>query len=867
MGGPRNSCNGLVSFSDLSINAATSWLWEFGDGNTSTDQNPTHTYTNEGSCTVTLTSTNAFGSNVISQNNYITVDRPDGPTAADGFRCDPGSVDLSASGAGTMQWYSQATGGSILGSGSNFSTPSIATTTTYYVEDAILAAPYSVGPNDNTFGGGGNFQGDQYLMFDCLEAFTINTVKVYAQGGGNRTIELRNDAGNMLQTTTVNIPDGEQTVTLNFTVQPGTDYQLGTTPSPNLFRNNDSPAYPYTVPNVVSITSSSAGNDFYYFFYDWQITTPGCISERTLVNAEIATAPSVQNAARCGSGSVSLSATGSGDLNWFDAASKGNLVNTGANFNTPNINATTSYFIESSIIPAPIFGGAPDNNFGTGSEFNNIQSLLFDCFEQATLLSVKVYAFGAGDRTVELRNAGGTVLQSATINIPDGESRIDLDFDLPIGTDLQLGTAAAPALYRNNTGPSYPYDIPGTLSITTSTAGNDFYYFFYDWEVQKIGCSTDRTEVVATINPNPTVTITGENNLCEGQPVTIASNATDADSYLWSPGGETTDEISISPGTQTTYTVTVSNVCGDATDEITVDVNPLPTVTASDGMEICEGGSITMSASSDDLVEWQPGGATTSELEVSPTETASYTVTATNSCGNASDEVVIQVNPNPQVSAGLDEEICLGETAVLAASGADSYEWRTQEAGTSITVEPTETQSYSVVGTDQNNCFDSDEVYVSVNLSPSQSTISLNGSELESTTAFGYQWYLNGELITDANSMNFNPLSTGDYTVEITDENGCSSLSDSYSWIAVGIAEIRSVLNVYPNPFTDEVTIISVTELTSVVVMEAGGKRVLEVSPSRSKIVLNTTGWANGIYYIQIRTENQNIFQKLVKAD
>ncbi len=53
---------GTIQFTDLSTNTPTSWLWDFGDGNTSTTQNPTHTFPAEGNYTVCLTSTNSFGS-------------------------------------------------------------------------------------------------------------------------------------------------------------------------------------------------------------------------------------------------------------------------------------------------------------------------------------------------------------------------------------------------------------------------------------------------------------------------------------------------------------------------------------------------------------------------------------------------------------------------------------------------------------------------------------------------------------------------------------------------------------------------------------------------------------------------------------
>jgi PKD repeat protein len=62
-----------IQFTDSSTNIPTSWVWSFGDGGTSTVQHPSHIYTTAGSYTVTLTATNAGGSNTVSQASYITV--------------------------------------------------------------------------------------------------------------------------------------------------------------------------------------------------------------------------------------------------------------------------------------------------------------------------------------------------------------------------------------------------------------------------------------------------------------------------------------------------------------------------------------------------------------------------------------------------------------------------------------------------------------------------------------------------------------------------------------------------------------------------------------------------------------------------
>ncbi|RTQ48163.1 PKD domain-containing protein [Hymenobacter gummosus] len=71
-----STCSNPVQFTDLSQNAPTSWLWNFGDGQTSTQRNPTHTYTASGVYDVTLTATNANGSQVATKRTYIALTVP-----------------------------------------------------------------------------------------------------------------------------------------------------------------------------------------------------------------------------------------------------------------------------------------------------------------------------------------------------------------------------------------------------------------------------------------------------------------------------------------------------------------------------------------------------------------------------------------------------------------------------------------------------------------------------------------------------------------------------------------------------------------------------------------------------------------------
>ncbi len=95
----------VVNFQDLSGNAPTSWLWDFGNGSTSTSQNPTATYFTPGTYTVVLTVTNASGSNTLTRNSYISVySNPTSNFSADDtVGCFPHTVqftDLSTAGTG-----------------------------------------------------------------------------------------------------------------------------------------------------------------------------------------------------------------------------------------------------------------------------------------------------------------------------------------------------------------------------------------------------------------------------------------------------------------------------------------------------------------------------------------------------------------------------------------------------------------------------------------------------------------------------------------------------------------------------------------------------------------------------------------------
>jgi|GEM_PF-1756066 C1A family cysteine protease len=297
------SCGGVVHFTDNSANSPTSWAWNFGDSQTSTAQNPAHTYMSSGTYTVTLTATNSYGNNSVVKNNIVTVSIMNAPVTTGATRVGPGVVNLSAtvsSGASSIDWYTTPTGGTSVNTGTTYS-PTISATTTYYVTNETTSPVQGVGPATNA-GTGAYYTAntDRRIFFNVIAPVTINTVDVYANSAGARQIVVLNSAGTVIDSASFTAVTGLNTVTLNFTLAPDTGYamKMGVSSPVNLFRNSAGVTYPYTISGLVSITTSDAtptASSYYYYFYNWKVQTPTCSSTRTSVIGTVNTATGIAN--------------------------------------------------------------------------------------------------------------------------------------------------------------------------------------------------------------------------------------------------------------------------------------------------------------------------------------------------------------------------------------------------------------------------------------------------------------------------------------------------------------------------------------------------------------------------------------------
>lgn len=290
----KETCTGVVSFGDLSTNAPTQWQWDFGDGQSSTSQNPVHTYATPGTYTVKLTATNSIGSDIETKTSYVTVAVMNtAPGTSDITLCPAGQPELSATGhySGTLVWYDSGTGGTVVGTGSPVTiSPRPTTNTTYYVEEQSASGPVDhAGPTANAVSDNGGYYSatEEGLVFDAKSDIHLTSVKVYNNTAGNKTITLTNSGGTVLQTFTGNVAAGEQRVQLNWDIAAGTGYKILGAANGDLYRDKGTGiSFPYTDGSgYVSITCNTYDanncNGYYYYFYDWEVTGQSCSSPRS----------------------------------------------------------------------------------------------------------------------------------------------------------------------------------------------------------------------------------------------------------------------------------------------------------------------------------------------------------------------------------------------------------------------------------------------------------------------------------------------------------------------------------------------------------------------------------------------------------
>jgi hypothetical protein len=326
--------------------------------------------------------TNSTGTSYGNEYSFTTVPAITGTTPAS--RCGAGTVSLSATASsGTINWYAASSGGISLGTGSSYTTPSIAVTTSYWVDATNTSGTSS----------------PRTQIVATVNAIPTITVTTPAARCGTGTVTLGATAsagtvnwysalsgGSFLGTGTSFITPGISANTTYYVDATSNSCTTGSRTSV-IATVNSVPAEPSGAigasrcgPGTATISVSNPGGvlqiDWYssssggsllasnsisyttpsissttMYYAETRNSTTGCVSAtRTQVTATVNAIPTITGTtpgSRSGPGTVVLGATAStGTINWYAASSGGSSLGSGTSWTTPSISVTTTYYVD-----------------------------------------------------------------------------------------------------------------------------------------------------------------------------------------------------------------------------------------------------------------------------------------------------------------------------------------------------------------------------------------------------------------------------------------------------------------------------------------------------------------------------------------
>ncbi|MFL2574427.1 MAG: T9SS type A sorting domain-containing protein [Flavobacteriales bacterium] len=395
-----------------------------------------------------------------------------------------------------------------------------------------------------------------------------------------------------------------------------------------------------------------------------------------------------------------------------------------------------------------------------------------------------------------------------------------------------------------------------------------------------------------------TNTISYDFNVLENDEIIIFSNGATAECYdgsafataygfggtpplstYWS-NGDTGVSTTLVVGT---HAVTVIDVYGcNSTDSVTIEAGDSLSITTNNTNITCFGlndGIVSLTVYNGGMAPYQysnDGGLTyQSSNTFYNLSTGNYTFTVTdfNGCTNEISTII-----NEPLELGVDVIItnllcfndCDATATAIVNNGNQPYSYLWSDPGQqqNQTAVGLCSGTYNVIVNDVNGCVATEFINIT-NPDPIIVNILQNDGTLEATTGFiSYQW-LDDQLnpITGDTSNIFTPNQSGEYSVEVTDSNGCSITSYSVSFNYSGVQHNNTyILNIYPNPTSDFIYIEQASKISEVEIFNSLGDKVLHHlnEMSANQLKFNLSDKTRGIYFVKIISENKPINYKIV---
>ncbi len=569
-----------------------------------------------------------------------------------GVQCGPGITTLSATAsAGIINWYTAPTGGSLVNTGPTFS-PSIPSTTTYFVDATASGCTSPV---------------------RTPVAGTVNLIPAAPVLGSNSPV-------------CSGLP-----INLNAAFVSGGSYSWT---GPNTFSS--------TLQNP-TIGSSSAINAGTYFC---TVTVLTCVSTSASVNVIVNPTPTISGVVpgvRCGSGTVGLSATASaGTISWYNAPSGGVLLGTGPTYTTPIISTTTSYYVDATasgctsptrtlvtatvnVIPAPptlgsnspVCSGLPINlnaQFVSGGSYSwtgpstyasNLQNPIIPGAAPINagtyFCNVTVLGCVSANNSITVVVITPPTITGVTPGTRCGAGIVPLSATASSGT---INWYTVPTLGSVvNTGPGYSPSIPATTSYYVDATAS--------------GCTTPvRSLVTATVNLIPTPPLIGSNSpVCSGLSINLNASFVAGGSYSWTGPNAFISSVqnpiiaSASAINAGTYFCTVSVlgcISSSSSANVVVNATPIAPATGSNS-PICAGSTLNLTTGViASTYSWTGPASFTATTQnanigsatVAAAGTYNLVVTSAAGCISPPGTVVVIVDPVPTVNANSDQVKC-----------------------------------------------------------------------------------------------------------------------------------------------------------------------------------------------------------------
>lgn len=739
----------------LTATGGTSYIWN--DGSTE----PTLSVTQAGTYTVTIS--NEEGCTSIVSKNVTTLPRPNATITGNTELCAGNSTTLIATGGISYLWNDSTT----------TSFKNITETGTYSVIvtdnngcSAVASTTVIVNEAPDI-----TITGDAHI---CIGESTLLTATIYG-------------SGHFLWS------NGEQSSFINVSPNHTTNYTVVATNtngcvSTESFTVN---VHPYPNPAITgessfcqgenTILTAVGGNSYLWSNYEQtpsiSVSTPGvyvvtvsneygCSSttSHTLVSNPLPVPQITGESTFCEGSFATLNASGGISYLWSSGEATPNISAYQAGTYTVTITneqgctSTAQTQVTSNTPPSVVINGATEICEGDYTVFNVASNANCNYVWNTESVGNSIVASTAGTYTVTATSPNGcTATASHTMRVnPLPTPSINGNLTPCLGKSTTL-TVTGGATYVWSTGSTEDnITIQPTAPITYSVTATS-----------PAGC-TATNSVAITTHPVPSPSIQGNTILCHEGSSTLT--AVGGIAFNWSTGA-TSNNITINEAG--TYTVTITNSFGcSATTSAVATIEPQIIANIIGNDIVCAGESITLHATGGEDYLWNTG-LNTASLTHTPTSNTTYTctVTSVNGCeAVASKEVTVTPLPTPEISGPTF--LCEGSSIQLTATGGSAFVWNNGITSNQNTI--TEPGSYTVTVT-QNNCSASTQTFITQYSTP-HTTISGNtqfcaGDSTYITVTGGDSYLWN----TGATANSIVAHQSGNYSVTISDEHGCST--------------------------------------------------------------------------------------------